>query len=165
MSDRSNPIPHDNPSAGPRYAHHLLGYIEWLWCKHGTKDANDQIERIVLELVQVRGVALLKLTIRKAQLLGASVPRLNEVPRDIDTQYFGSKFRCRNRGCSVATSEVQDLSPFVIPSLLTRTSPLSLMLAAIRVKSPFSQSAWFGFIGSLPLLRSLGFVFLAKDIQ
>src|SRR5262249_331606 len=42
------------------------------------------------------------------------------------------------------------LSPLVIPSPLTSASPLSLILSAIRVKSPFSQSALFGFIGSLP---------------
>src|SRR6516164_9574902 len=44
------------------------------------------------------------------------------------------------------------LSPLVIPSPLTSASPLSLILSAIRVKSPFSHSALFGFIGSLPLI-------------
>src|SRR6478672_7954198 len=39
------------------------------------------------------------------------------------------------------------LSPFVILSPLTSASPLSLILSAMRVKSPFSQSALFGFIG------------------
>jgi hypothetical protein len=34
---------------------------------------------------------------------------------------------------------------------LTRFSPLSLMLSAMRVKSPFSQSALFGFIRILLL--------------
>ncbi len=38
-------------------------------------------------------------------------------------------------------------SPSVIPSVWTSASPLSRMLAAMRVKSPFSQSALFGFIG------------------
>src|SRR5262249_60992432 len=37
------------------------------------------------------------------------------------------------------------LSPFVIPNRLTRSSPLSRIVAAIRVKSPFSQTALFGF--------------------
>jgi len=36
-------------------------------------------------------------------------------------------------------------------SLLTSASPLSLILSAMRVKSPFSQSALFGFIGAFPL--------------
>ena len=38
------------------------------------------------------------------------------------------------------------LSPLVMPSRLTNSSPLSRMLAAMRVKSPFSHSALFGFI-------------------
>src|SRR5439155_46068 len=42
-------------------------------------------------------------------------------------------------------------SPSLIPNLPTSTSPLSRMLSAIRVKSPFSQSALFAFIhGSFP---------------
>src|SRR5262245_15198862 len=40
-------------------------------------------------------------------------------------------------------------SPFVIPSVATSASPLSRMLSAMRVKSPFSQRALFGFIGAL----------------
>jgi len=40
------------------------------------------------------------------------------------------------------------LRPFVIPNSLTTASPLSLMVSAMRVKSPFSQSALFAFIGS-----------------
>src|SRR5437588_6529435 len=45
-------------------------------------------------------------------------------------------------------------SPLVIPKSLTSASPLSRMLAAMRVKSPFSHSALLGFIGSLPFVRS-----------
>ena len=41
------------------------------------------------------------------------------------------------------------LIPLVIPRSLTKDSPLSRMLAAMRVKSPFSQSALFGFMVSL----------------
>ncbi len=37
--------------------------------------------------------------------------------------------------------------PGVMPRSATSFSPLSRMLAAMRVKSPFSQSALFGFIG------------------
>ena len=35
--------------------------------------------------------------------------------------------------------------PGVMPRPRTSASPLSRMLAAIRVKSPFSHNAWFGF--------------------
>src|SRR5436190_8201040 len=41
------------------------------------------------------------------------------------------------------------LSPFVIPSRCTSASPLSRMVAAMRVKSPFSQSALFGFMETI----------------
>ena len=38
------------------------------------------------------------------------------------------------------------LRPLVMPRLFASASPLSFMLAAMRVKSPFSQSALFGFV-------------------
>ena len=38
------------------------------------------------------------------------------------------------------------LSPSAIPNVMTSASPLSRMLSAIRVKSPFSQSALFGLV-------------------
>src|SRR5262249_16228946 len=42
------------------------------------------------------------------------------------------------------------LSPLVIPSFATSASPLSRMLSAMRVKSPFSQRALFGFTWRTP---------------
>src|SRR5215475_3417444 len=44
------------------------------------------------------------------------------------------------------------LRPLLMLSLPMSASPLSRMVAAMRVKSPFSHSAWFGFIS-----RSLSF--------
>ena len=41
----------------------------------------------------------------------------------------------------------------MIPSVATSASPLSRMLAAIRVKSPFSHSALFG-LGVVVMARS-----------
>jgi hypothetical protein len=41
-----------------------------------------------------------------------------------------------------------------IPSPVTSASPLSRILCAMRVKSPFSQSALFGFMGMIPLICS-----------
>ena len=40
--------------------------------------------------------------------------------------------------------------PLVIESSLTSASPLSRMLAAMRVKSPFSHRALFGFMMLVP---------------
>src|SRR4029079_14845952 len=45
--------------------------------------------------------------------------------------------------------------PFVMPRLFTSASPLSLMLPAIRVKSPFSHRAWFGLVVSVVTVVSL----------
>src|SRR5262245_57874850 len=40
--------------------------------------------------------------------------------------------------------------PFVMPRAFTSASPLSRMLSAMRVKSPFSHRAWFGFMLLVP---------------
>ena len=83
---------------------------------------------MILQFVQIGRIAFLKLAVRETLLLCTLVPSLNKVLRDIYAQYVR----------------------FVIPSLFTSASPLSLMLSATRVKSPFSQSALFGFIGVTP---------------
>ena len=88
-------------------------------------------------------------------LLGPLVPGLHQVARDINAQHVRSEFRrgyCRR---AIATAEIQNLEALRdMPSRWTSASPLSRMLSAMRVKSPFSQSALFGFIGIL-LLRLL----------
>jgi ubiquinone/menaquinone biosynthesis C-methylase UbiE len=47
------------------------------------------------------------------------------------------------------------LSPSVIPNVMTSASPLSRMLSAMRVKSPFSQSSLFGLAVIASLLRAV----------
>ena len=42
-----------------------------------------------------------------------------------------------------------------MPSASTSASPLSRMVSAMRVKSPFSQSAWFGFINVSSIAKRL----------
>ena len=42
-----------------------------------------------------------------------------------------------------------------MPRLFTSASPLSLMLSAMRVKSPFSHRAWFGFAEVVVIAVSL----------
>ena len=65
---------------------------------------------------------------------------------------FAPSLRRRERGRAVAAAEVEHVEPGVIPIAATSASPLPRMLAAMRVKSPFSHSAWFGF--SLVTARS-----------
>ena len=83
--------------------------------------------------------------------LGSAVPGLDEVARDVDAQHVGAEPGGRQRGGAVAAAEVEDLHAGRDPQVRRRAaSPLSRMLAAMRVKSPFSHSALFGFIGSVP---------------
>src|SRR5688572_30687642 len=44
------------------------------------------------------------------------------------------------------------LRPLAMPNVSTSASPLSRMVAAMRVKSPFSHSALFGFVKQLLLM-------------
>ena len=54
--------------------------------------------------------------------------------------------------------------PWVIDSFVASASPLSRMLAAMRVKSPFSQSARFGFIAFVPLRWVVATVIVASGL-
>src|ERR1700758_3946518 len=58
-----NPVSHHDPSAGPGYAHHLLGDIKWLWREHRSKDTHDEIKRLIFQVLQIGGIAFLKPTI------------------------------------------------------------------------------------------------------
>ena len=71
--------------------------------------------------------------------------------RTIDAQHVRSEFAAGNAVVPSPHPRSKTLSPLVIPRSLTSASPLSLILSAMRVKSPFSQSALFGFIGVLPM--------------
>ena len=104
-----NPVPHDDPAAGPRHAGHFLGDVERLRREHRPEDADDEIERVVLEIAQVGGVAFLKLAIREALGLGAPVAGLDKVGGDIDPEHIRAQSRFRQRGRSVAAAEIEDL--------------------------------------------------------
>jgi len=103
---------------------------------------------MILQFVQVRCIAFLKLAIGKAMLSGALVSSLNEVCYNIDAQHVRSEFRrwqCRG---AIAASKIQNFQTFCDSKSLDERLPLSRMLSAMRVKSPFSQSALFGFMGA-----------------
>jgi hypothetical protein len=74
---------------------------------------------------------------------GPLIFSLDEVARDIDAQHVRSEFRRGQCGRAIAASEIQDLETFFYSESLSR------MVAAMRVKSPFSQSALFGFMGKI----------------
>lgn len=153
MWDHPESIPHNDSPSGAGDAHHLPGDIKRLWRKHGPKHADDEIERIILQFVQIGCVAFLKPAVREACLPGADVAGRNEVRCNIDAQDIGSEPCLRQAVVPSPHPRSSTLSPFVIPRLLTKASPLSRMLAEMRVKSPFSHSALFGFIETLLLCR------------
>ena len=121
-----NPIPHDDPTAGPRYPHHFLCHIKWLWREHGAKDAHDEIEGVVL-LVRadrkrrppetcmfVETVFTARAFPAATRLLAISMPKTS-------APSFAS-------GRAVVPSpqpRSKTLNPFVIPSPATSASPLS----------------------------------------
>src|ERR1700751_2298741 len=110
-----NPVPHNDRATGARYADHFSGHIKWLGRKHGSKDAYDEGKRVIFQVVQIRGVTLLKLAVCETVLLGAPVSSINQVLRNIPTQPARSEPGCRQCGRSIAASEIQNLEPFCEP--------------------------------------------------
>ena len=84
--------------------------------------------------------------VRQAEALRSCVACLDEVACDVDAQDGRPEPRRWNSRGPVAASEIQDLEPVGDSNVATSASPLSRMLSAMRVKSPFSQSALFGFV-------------------
>jgi hypothetical protein len=96
--------------------------------------------------VQVRRIPFAKPAVVQAERFGATGSSLDQISRDVDTQYIGSPLGARNRRVSVTAARSSTRSPDLIPSWATNSSPLARIVSAIRVQSPCSQSAWFGFI-------------------
>ena len=76
----------------------------------------------------------------------ALVAGLNKIFRDVHAKYVRAKRRGRQGGRSIAASKIKDFKALCDAKLLTSASPLSRIVAAMRVKSPFSQRALLGFI-------------------
>ena len=112
-----DPVPHDDPAARAGHAHHLLGHVERSRREHRAEDADDQVEGIVAEAFEVRGVALLEPAVREAFGLRPSIPRFHEIARDVDAEHVGSEPRCRQRGRAVAAAEVENLHPLTDPDV------------------------------------------------
>jgi hypothetical protein len=148
-----NPVPHHHPAAGSGHPHHFPGHVERPGRKHGSEDADDEVEALIGELAQIVGIAFLEPAVRQALCLRAPVPGFDEIARDVDAEDVSAEPGRRQGRRPVATSQVQHLQSRGMPSPATTTSPLSRMLAAMRVKSPFSHDALFGFIERSPLRR------------
>ncbi len=70
---------------------------------------DDQIEPTSLDPLQIAGVTFADRQIREPELLGAPVGRLDEGPRDVDTENVGAAFRFRHGRRPVAAPEVEHL--------------------------------------------------------
>src|SRR5262249_49907513 len=133
--------------------HHLLGHVERFGGEHRAEHADRQVEGVVAEILEVRGVALPEPAVGQGLGLRSEVP---PPPRGC--------LRCRRRAplpppAPPAGGAGAPPHPRACAAVRGRTplaargaSPLSRTPAAIRVKSPFSQSSWFGF---MPALRSV----------
>ena len=117
--------------------------------EHRAEDAHDEIERLVVQVGEVARVPFLKRQVREALFLGPTVPGLDEVSAQCRRRALGPEPSGGNGRGPVATAEVQHLESLGDADRSTSASPLSRMLAAMRVKSPFSHSALFGFIRSV----------------
>ena len=111
----------------------------------GSKLRERRVSPSGSNLVQVGRIAMLKPEVRKAVLLRAPVSGFDEASRNVDAQYVSQSLAAGSAVVPSPQPRSRTLSDFEIPSAWTSASPLSLMLAAMRVKSPFSHSAWFGF--------------------
>jgi hypothetical protein len=82
---------------------------------------------------------VLEPTVREAFCLRALVPGLDEISRDVDPEDVGAPPRSWQRRRSVAAPEIQNFEARSYAKALD--DGLSRMLAAMRVKSPFSHNA------------------------
>ena len=104
-----NPVAHHDPAARLCDPHHFLGHVEGPGRKHRSKNADDKIEAVISDPGKIGRIALLKPHVRQAELPCAQVACGHQVAGDIDAQYIGPAFRRRNRGRSIAASQVQNL--------------------------------------------------------
>jgi hypothetical protein len=102
-----------------------------------------KVECLIRHFVQIGRIAFLKPEVSEAMLPGAVVSGLNQIPRNIDA---APSFATGNAVVPSPQPRSRTLRPFVTPIHWTSASPLSHMLSAMRVKTPFSQSALFGFM-------------------
>ena len=83
-----NPVSHDDPTARPRHADELLGHIEGFRREHRPEDADDEVEAVILEIMQIRRVAFLEPEVGDAQALSPPVAGRYQVASDVDTQHI-----------------------------------------------------------------------------
>ena len=102
---------------------------------------------MIFYLVQIRGIALLELAVRESLLPCTLFPASTRLLAISTPSTSAPSLAAGNAVVPSPQPRSKTFSPGEIPNPLTSASPLSLMVSAMRVKSPFSQSALFGFMG------------------
>jgi hypothetical protein len=107
--------------------------------------SHDEVETFVIQLVKVGRITFLKSTVGQSLIACAPVAGLDEISGDVYAQHFRApgappaelSFHRRIR-------ESNTFSPRVMAILATSSSPLSRILSAMRVKSPFFPKRLIG---------------------
>ena len=83
-----DPVAHHNATTWFCDPDHLPGYVEGFGRKHRAKYGEGQIEGMIADPLQVTRISLLKLQLVEARLGSPFVSGVNEVPGNVDSNYF-----------------------------------------------------------------------------
>src|SRR6478672_2111552 len=106
-----DPVAHHDPATEPSDTNDLLGYVLGPGREHRAEDADDEVEAVVVELVQVGGVALLEPEVRQTEGLRALVARRHEVARDVDAEDVRPELSLGDGGRPVTAADVEHVEP------------------------------------------------------
>src|SRR6516162_11893689 len=95
--------------------HHLFGDVKRLGGEHCAKDGYDEIEAAIFEIVEIGGVAFLKLAVGQALGNRALPAGHDEIACYVDAQHFGAEPCLRQSRRPVAASQIQHLEPLCDP--------------------------------------------------
>ena len=140
-----DPVAHDDPPAGPGHAHHLARDVERPRREHRAEDADDEVEAFVGDAVRSDASPCSKRRLGRPAASRARVAGGDEVRGNVDAEHIGAAPGRGKRRRAVAAAEVEDLHARRDAERATNSSPLWRIVSAMRVKSPFSHSALFGF--------------------
>ena len=106
-----NPVAHHNPPTWAGHPDELAGNVRGPRGEHRAEDADDEVEAVVGEFVQVRGIALAEGDVRLAPGSHPFVAGCHEVGCDVDSGDAGAESCGREGGGAVAAADVEHLEP------------------------------------------------------
>src|SRR5205085_400548 len=120
-----DPVPHDDPAAGPRYPNDLLCHVERLRGEHRSEDADDEIEAVIGDIAQVGRIAFLESAVRETKALRSCVTRLDEVVAISTPRTFAPSLAAGKADVPSPQPRSRTSSPGVIPQVMTSAPTLS----------------------------------------